>query len=167
MNGLTLYRVADEFLVASQKLADLDLDEQTIADTLEGLQGDVEVKATNVAMFAKNLEATAEQIKVAESAMAARRSAIENRAKRIREYLKLNMERTGITKIESPYFKLAIVNNPPAVVIDAASQIPEVFMRQPEPPPAVPDKKLIAEALKAGQDVRGCHLERGTRLDIR
>lgn len=167
MSGLTLYRLADEFQLAAERLADLDLDEQTLSDTLEGLQGELEVKATNVAMFAKNLEATAEQIKLAESAMAARRTAIENRAKRIREYLKLNMERTGILKIDSPYFKIAIRDNPPAVVIDAASQIPETFMRQPEPPPAVADKKLIAEALKMGATVPGCHLERGTRIEIK
>lgn len=167
MNGLTLYRLADEFQLAAERLADLDLDEQTLSDTLEGLQGALEVKATNVAQFCKNLEATAESIKQAESQMSARRTAIENRAKRIREYLKLNMERTGILKIESPYFKIAIRDNPPAVVIDAASQIPETFMRQPEPPPAVPDKKLIAEALKMGADVPGCHLERGTRIEIK
>lgn len=167
MNGLTLYTIADDFLIASNKLANLDLDDQTIADTLEGLQGEMEVKAINVAMFARNLEATSEQIKLAESQMSARRTAIENRAKRIRDYLKMNMERTGITKIESPYFKIAIRDNPPAVVIDAASQIPDAFMRQPEPPPAVPDKKLIAEALKAGNAVAGCHLERGTRIEIK
>ena len=167
MNGLTLYHIADEFLVAAQKLSELDLDEQTVADTLEGLQGELEVKAVNVAFVARNLEATAEQIKLAESQMSARRTALENRAKRIREYLKLNMERTGITKIESPYFKLAIRDNPPSVVIDAESQIPEGFMRLPEPPPVVPNKKLIGEALKAGLDVPGCHLERGTRLEIK
>lgn len=164
---ITLYHLADEFLVASQKLADLDLDEQTVADTLEGLQGELEVKATNVAMFARNLEATAEQIKQAESAMAARRRAIENRANRVREYLKVNMERTGVTKIESPYFKIAVRDNPPAVVIDMESQIPEGFMRLPEPPPLVPNKKLIAEAIKSGLHVPGAHLESSKRLEIK
>ncbi len=166
-SNLTLYELSDQFAIAAQKLSDLDLDEQTIADTLEGLSGALEAKAINVAQFCKNLEATAEQIKQAESAMSARRSAMENRAKRIREYLKLNMEKTGIQKIECPFFKIAIRDNPPSVVIDAASQIPEGFWRLPEPPPLVPDKKLIAESLKAGLDVPGCHLERGTRLDIR
>lgn len=44
--GTRIYRVAS-------KLADLDLDEQTVADTLESLAGSVEVKATNVAAFAR------------------------------------------------------------------------------------------------------------------
>lgn len=93
----SLYQLADEYMVAATKLADLDLDEQTIADTLEGLAGAVEIKATNVAMFVRNLEASADAIKQAEAQMSARRKAIEGRAGRIRDYLKTNMERTGIT----------------------------------------------------------------------
>jgi hypothetical protein len=162
-----LYVLADEYLVAAQHLADLDLDEQTIADTLEGLAGAVEVKATNVAMFVRNLESAADQIKQAETAMMQRRKAIENRAERVKAYLKAQMERTGITKVDSAYLSIAIKNNPPAVCIDAESQIPAQFMRTPPPPAQVPDKKAIAEAIKAGQEVAGAHLERGTRLDIK
>lgn len=164
---ITLYSLADEYQQAAHRLADLDLPDEVIADTLEGMAGALEVKATNVAMFARNLEASAEAIKQAESDMRSRRQAIENRAKRIRSYLQTQMERTGITKIESPYFKLAIRDNPPCVVIDSEGSLPERFMRVPEAPPPAPDKKAIAEALKHGEDVPGAHLERGRRLEIK
>ena len=167
MTSTALYVLADEYLQAAQQLADLELDPQTVADTLEGLSGDLEVKATNVAMFARNLEASAEAIKGAEAQMAARRKSIENRAASIRDYLKAQMERTGISEIASPYFKLAIRKNPPAVVIDAASQIPAEFMRQPETPPPAPDKKAIGAAIKAGREVAGAHTEASTRLEIK
>lgn len=163
----SLYVLAGEYLAAATKLADTDLDEQTIADTLEGLAGDLEVKATNVAMFVRNLDASAEAIKGAEAAMAARRKAIENRAERIRSYLKENMERTGITKIECPYFKLSIRNNPPSVVVDSENLIPAAFMRQPEPPPPSPDKAAIKAAIQSGHEVPGCHLQAGTSLVIK
>lgn len=163
----SLYKLADEYVTAAQSLADLDLPDEVIADTLEGMAGAVEVKATNVAMFVRNLEASAEAIKAAEYEMATRRKAIEARAKRIRQYLQDQMTRTGISKIECPYFKLAIRDNPPAVVIDAEDQIPQEFMRQPETPPPSPDKKAIADALKAGKEVTGAHLERGQRLEIK
>ena len=167
MTSLALYVIADEYLADLHKLHELDLDPQTVADTLEGLSGALEVKATNVAMFARNLEASAEAIKGAEAQMAARRKAIENRAAGVREYLKAQMERTGISEIASPHFKLAIRKNPAAVVIDAASQIPAEFMRQPEPPPPAPDKKAIAAAIKAGKEVPGAHTEQSTRLEIK
>ena len=60
MTDLTLYTIADQYLQDLQKLQDMDLDEQTFADTLESLSGDLEVKATNVAMFVRNLEASTE-----------------------------------------------------------------------------------------------------------
>jgi len=37
----------------------------------------------------------------------------------------------------------------------------------PEPPPPAPDKKAIAAALKAGQEVPGCRLTHGMRLEIK
>lgn len=166
-NDLALYQLADLYLQDLQKLADLDLDEQTVADTLEGLSGELEVKATNVAAFTRNLEASAEAIKNAEAAMAARRRSIERRAESLRAYLKANMERVGIVKIESPQFCLAIKKNPPAVHVEAPELVPAEYMKTPPPPPPVLDKKSVADALKAGRDVPGCRLDQGTRLEIK
>lgn len=165
MNNLSLYSIADEYLQAVSTLSDLDLPDDVIADTLESLQYPLEQKATNVAMFARNLEATAEAIREAEGEMAKRRKALESRAANVREYLKANMIRAGISKIECPLFKLAIRDNPPSVVIDG--EVPAEFMRQPEPPPPAPDKKAISEALKAGQHVPGAHITRTQRLEIK
>lgn len=110
-----LYELALEYRDAADRLTDLDLDDQTVADTLEGLAGDLEVKATNVAMFARNLEATAAQIKDAEAQMAARRKAVENRAANLNRYLLVSMQQAGIQKIECPYFRIAVRDNLPAV----------------------------------------------------
>lgn len=167
MNLPALYVLADDYRAAAEKLADLDLPPDVVADTLESMAGDIQVKATNVAMFARNLESMAEQIKAAEAQMAERRKSIEKRAAGIREYLHGCMERSGITKIECPYFKIAIRDNPASVVIDDERAIPAEFMRQPEPPPPSPDKRAIAESIKAGRDVPGAHLTRTQRLDIR
>jgi hypothetical protein len=163
----TLYVLSAEYRYIVAELANLDLPEEVVTDTLEGLSGDLQTKCTNIAMFARNLESTAEQIKAAEEQMAKRRKAIEKRADRVREYLKTGMIDAGISKIECPYFKLTIRDNPPSVVIDAPEFIPAEFMRQPEPPPPAPDKKAIAEAFKAGGDVPGCHMAQGKRLEIR
>ena len=166
-NSLALYTIADEYLQAAERLADLDLDEQTVADTLEGLQGALEVKATNVGMFIRNLEASADAIKQAEAHMSARRKAMENRAARIKNYLLMNMTRTGITKIESPHLNIVVKDNPASVVIDSLQAIPDDYMRQPDPPPPAPDKKLIGQAIKDGFDVPGCHLEKTKRVEIK
>jgi len=170
MSDLTLYAIASEYRQAADTLAELDLDEQTIADTLESISGDLTVKSQNTAFVIKNLEATAEQIDVAIEAMQARAQALRKRAERVREYLLQNMLMAGVEKIECPYFRLAVRENPPKVIVDDEKQIPALYMTDPAPPPpppAKPDKKLIAQALKEGHDVPGCRLERGKRLEIK
>lgn len=162
-----LYILANEYRQAADRLATLDLDDITISDTLESMAGDLQEKSVATAMAARNLEALASSIKDAEAAMAARRKAIESRVTRIREYLMTNMETAQISRIESPYFTLTIQENPPAVVIDCAAEIPEDYFKQPETPPPVIDKKLIAQAIKDGYTVPGAHLERGKRLVIK
>lgn len=130
-----LYVLAHEYRDAAAMLADLDLDPQTAADTLESLSGDLETKATNVAMFVRNLEATAAAIKEAEAAMAARRKATENRAEAVRRYLLNSMQAAGIAKIECPLFRLAVRDNPPVVDVFDAAQVPAEFMAPPPPAP--------------------------------
>lgn len=162
-----LYDIALEYRDTADKLADLDLDEQTIADTLESMSGELEAKATNTAFVIRNIEAHAAAIKEAEAGMAARRKAAENRAARLKDYLLANLLVAGVQKVECPYFKLAVRDNPPAVEIYEPGLIPAEFMKTPPPPPASADKTAIKEAIKAGQDVPGCKLTQGKRLEIK
>src|SRR5258708_29254963 len=162
-----LYTIANEYQEAATRLAELDLPEEVVKDTLEGLAGDLETKSTNVAMFVRNLEAMAEKMGEAINDIAKRQGMILARAERVRAYLKENMERTGITKIECPWFVLKIAKNPVSVRVTDAAAIPNEYLRIPPIPEPTPDKTKIKEALKAGAAVPGCELEQGTRLEIR
>jgi len=162
-----LYELAAEYRADCEKLADMDLDEQTLADTLEGLSGELEVKAQNVVMFTRNLEATAAAIKDAESQMAARRKAMENRAAGLRRYVLESMQHAGVQKIECPLFKVSVRENPAAVDIYEPGLIPAQYMKQPEPPPPAPDKTAIKAAIAAGAEVPGAKLTRGIRLEVK
>jgi hypothetical protein len=167
MNSLSLYAIAHEHRAMVERLIDTQDDAQAIADTIEAESYPLEIKAQNVAYAIKNLDATAAAIKSAEAEMAARRKAIEKRVEHLREYTKTCMEIAGVSKIECPHFALTIKKNPAGVDIFEPGLIPVEFMRQPEPPPAAPDKATIKAALQAGQDVPGAMLAQGTRLDIR
>lgn len=167
MTALSLYTISQEHRAMVARLMDTQDDELVIADTIEAESYPLEVKAQNVAYAVKNLEATADAIKAAEKEMAERRKRIENRAANVKEYLKTCMEIAGVTKIDCPHFALAIKNNPASVDVFEPGLIPAEFMRQPEPPPASPDKTAIKEALKAGKEVPGAMLASGTRLEIK
>jgi hypothetical protein len=161
-----LYAIAAEYRAAADKLAELDLDPQTIVDTLESLSGDLEAKAQNVAFVVRNLEVTAQAIKAFEDQQRDRRKAIEARAEGLRAYLQRCMEGCGIDRIEGPGVVLSFRKSS-AVVIDGADLIPADLMRVPEPKPAEPDKAAIADAIKAGREVPGAHIEQRRTLQIK
>ena len=144
-----------------------DIDEETLANTLEGLGGEITEKATNVSAFVRNMETFADSVEEAARAMQARAATIRKKADRTRAYLLNCMQGAGISKIQSPHFTIALRKNPPSVLIAESASIPEKYMVVPLPPPPRPDKKLIADALKAGEVIDGCQLHQSERLDIR
>jgi Gp157 protein len=164
MKHLTLYQLSANYLEALDVLTDpeADLPMEAINGTLEALSGELEDKAINVAKFLRNMEAAAEAIKNAEAGMSKRRKTLENRVTWLKSYLKNNMEHTGISTIECPYFKLSIQDNPAAIQIVDEEAIPDQFKEQ-----LVTwriDKTAIKEAIKAGKEVPGAELVNGTRL---
>ena len=167
MNSPTLYEISQTYREALDVLTDPenDLPAEVIADTLEGLQGTLEVKAIAVAQFFKNLESTAVAIKEAEQHMSQRRKAIENRVTSMKDYLKQNMESCGIQKIESPWFALSIAKNPVAVDVLDETAIPDQFVEIVTTRKI--DKTAIKKAIESGAEVPGAVLTRGTRLAIR
>jgi hypothetical protein len=162
-----LYVLTGEFKLAALRLADLDLPEEVVRDTLDGLTGELEDKATATAMVVRNMEATAEAIKAAEAEMAQRRKALENRAAFLKARIQGAMQAIGMQKIACPYFTVTLRDNPPAVEVYEPALVPAQFMRQQEPPPPAIDKKAVAAALKAQEDVPGCRLTQGKRLEIK
>jgi hypothetical protein len=163
----TLYELAAQYRTDLETLSNLDLSDEAIQDTLEGMSGDLETKAHNLAAFVRNLETTAKAIKEAEVTMAKRRKVIEARIDRLKTYTLNAMIDHKIDKITSPYFVLSIAKNPPSVDIYDPEQIPALFIRQPKPAPPEIDKKAILEMLKDGWKIRGCRLNQGLRLQIK
>lgn len=162
-----LYQIAQQYRNDLALVMEADLDEQTLADTLEAISGDLEEKATNVAFAVRNMEATVEAMKEAERQMKARRETAERRIESVKRYLKETLESCGVKKVHSPWFDLAIQSNPEAVEVFDEAQLPGEYMTQPEPPAPKPDKAAIKAALKEGKDVPGAKLVKGTRLVIR
>ena len=151
-----------------QRLAEeAEIDPQAITDTLEGLEGDIEVKCQSVAMVIRNLEEDAKKIEQAAKLMQQRAQRLEERSAGIKAYLLLNMQATGITKISCPYFTITRRANPPRVDVTNEAMIPDAFRVWPEPPPPSLDKRKILDALKRGDDVPGAVLAQGERLEIK
>ena len=162
----TLYEIAAQYQNDLATIEALDLDDQTMQDTLEGLTGDFDDKATNIAKFIRNLESTAEAIKEAEGKMAARRKAIENKSKHLADYVLHHMLQSGIKEVSCPYFTIKPAKNPPKLEVFDDKQVPDQFWKQPPPPPRQIDRDAIKASIKAGEEVPGARQVQGFRLKI-
>jgi Siphovirus Gp157 len=144
-----------------------DVPPEQLQDTLDMLKGDIQEKATNIGFVVRNLEETAEAIKRAATQATGRANAILNRADSLKSYALAQLKAAGISKVEHPMLVMSIRKNPVKVVTDFEDSIPAEFMRQPPTPPPVPDKAAIKEAIQAGREVPGAHLEQTERLEVR
>lgn len=166
-----LYVLTNQYLALAEQLADGDFDATTIADTIEasGITDELAVKAQGIEFVARGAEAHNAAIDAEIARLANLKISRQKVADGLRAYLKDNMERAGIEKIECPLFKLSIKKNPPSVEIIDQLSLPPEYWRTPEPKPPVPapDKTAIKAALQAGVDVMGAKLVQGTRLDVK
>lgn len=166
-----LYVLTNQYLALAEQLADGDFDAQTVADTIEasGITDELSVKAQGIEYVARGALAHHAAIDAEITRLQALKAQRDRVAQGLRDYLKVNMERAGIEKIDCPMFSISIRKNPPAVEVDDTSALPAAFWRTPEPKPpvAAPDKAAIKAALSKGDAVPGARLVQNTRIEIK
>ncbi len=162
---MKLYEIANQYQQALATFDDLDLPDDVIADTLEGLKGELQEKGKNVAAYIRNIEADVKAIRDAESAMRDRRVTLQRRVDWLKVLLLSSMQKSEITEISCPWFVIKPRKNPPAVNITNDKVLSKKYIK--EVITLKIDKKLIAEDIKRGAVVSGAELTQGWRLDIK
>jgi phage host-nuclease inhibitor protein Gam len=160
-----LYDLAGQYRQLAERLANLDLDAETVADTIEasGLTDEINAKAQGVLLVAKQAEQYLPHIDAEIARLRALKARHERVAQGLRDYLKRNMEAAGIERIECPLFQISIRTNPAAVEVFDEAQVPKELLRVKYEV----DKTAIKAELKAGREVAGCRLVNGTRLEVK
>lgn len=168
MTALTLYQLQGEWHALAERLSDMDLDAQTIADTIEGsdIQCAVEDKLQGYEMVARTLEAPRSAIAEEIKRLQALDKAIGARAIALRRRVQEAMTEMGITKVACPLFEMRIQKNPASLDVYDERMVPAEFWHTPEPQ-AVLDKAAVKEALKAGREIQGARLTQGESLRIK
>jgi hypothetical protein len=158
---MTLYELTGEYLELLEMAESGEYDEQTLTDTLESLDGDIESKADNYAKIMKELEGRIDAYKKEIARMTERKRAIENNIIQLKNHLQSMMLVTGKIKFKTELFSFGIQKNPPSVIIDG--EVPEEFLIRQEP---LVNKKAIKELLKE-KELDFAHLEQCESLRIK
>lgn len=162
---MKLYEIKEQFMT----LLDMDIDEQTMSDTLESLQGDFEDKADNIACLIKALEAEVYAIKVEADKLKERASQKQVKADSLKQYLYNTFKTLNMDNIETPRNIIQVKKNPESVEVQDGFMEWAVINRREllsfkEP---TPNKIAIKEAIKNGSAVVGARLVRKERLVIK
>ncbi len=145
----SLYELSDNYYQALDFLTDPenDIDDQTLLDTVEGLDGEIDDKITAVGKFIVSIENQAAGITEAEKRMKYRRQALDKKADWLRLYLSASMQKIGKTKVTAPDIAVSLAKLPASVRIIDESLIPKEFFRT----------KVIQEPNKTAiKDSGGC-----------
>ncbi len=164
---MKLYELTEQYEELRDMFCDDEVDEQTILDTMESVEGEIEDKADNYAKIIRSMLAEAEAIKAEEERLRRRRMTRENRAKWLRDTLQSNLEFIGKTKFKTELFSFSVVSNgglQPLAISDNLGDIPNKYLIQQDP---VVDKDAVRKLLEE-KEVEWAHFEpRGRHLNIR
>jgi hypothetical protein len=157
---MKLYEIKEEFL----RLMELDLDEQTMKDTLESLTYDLEDKVDNIACVIKSLEAESDAIKTEADKLLERAKKKAKNAQDLKDYLFNTLKTLNINKIETIRNVLSVKKNPVSVVVDEGFNDSDYMTEKIS---YTIDKKAIKSAIETGIEVKGARLEQKERLEVK
>jgi hypothetical protein len=161
-----LYELAENYRTVWDLVSDDDADMETLEDTLQSIEANIEVKAQNIAAMLTSLSGYTDTLDAQIKRLQSRKKAFENRQASIKQYLQYQLEAAGIDKVKTAEFTIALQNNPAAVVIEDQSNIPATYLTI-IPEQYIPDKAAIKKAIQAGVEVPGCRLAQGKSIRIR
>lgn len=164
-----LYTLRQEYVELMTKLADMDFDAQTLADTIEstGVVESFNEKAVSVVMVARQFDNHCDAIDNEIKRLQDLKKQRKNTADKLRDYLLNNMLAAQIESIDHPLMSIKIRNNPESVEVFEEGLVPSDYMAWPPLPPAKPDKTKIKTAIKTGIEIPGCKLVRSHSLAIK
>mgnify|MGYP000105758890 CR=1 FL=1 len=157
---MKLYELTSDLI----ELENLDLDDESIADTLEAVSGEFNDKAVAILKFTENMNSDIESLSHEIKRLQERKKLFENRKARIREYLLYNLEKSGINKIECPFFTASIRKGSESVDIENIELLTDEYVTVEVL--EKPDKNAIKRDLKAGKEISGAKLVRGANTII-
>lgn len=130
--GSSLYELTSEYLELMDWMNDPETDSQAIADTLEGIQGEIEQKAENYCKMVRQFEADAEAYAKEADRFNQKKAICENNAKRMKLALQNAMVATGHDDkngLNAGLFKLKVVNNGGLKPLVIDGDVPSDFIK--------------------------------------
>lgn len=161
----TLYEITADFeRLYELATEDEDMDQELFDGTIEGLIGELEVKAEGYCNVIKQLEMEADRAKNMSLVWSQRQKQRETAIKRMKEALRDAMIRTNIDKIDAGEFTVKLQNNGGKAPLIIDGDVPDNYQKIIYEA----DKEKIRKDLEEGKELKFAYLEeRGKHVVIR
>jgi len=155
-----LYQISKDFLALQEATQNSEDADETMLMALNDTMGDVQLsfeeKAENLVFVMKNVAINAAAIDEEIKRLQAKKKTISNKESKFREYLRENMQKTGISKIECKLFSITLSKPTKTLEIINETDLPDdLFEIETK---IVPNKAEIKKLLVAGEEVAGAKL---------
>ena len=130
MKNLTLYNLTNKFVELMDKAQEGELTEEEYNKLGEQLALELQNKGSGIIGYTQNEEALIEAIDVQIKRLTDFKKAKQNNLDKFKGYVKDNMDRLGITKLETELGVLSITKNPMSVEIINEDEVPSEFKQE-------------------------------------
>ncbi len=158
----TLYELTGQYLKLLNMAAEAD--PEVFADTLEGVEGEIEDKADGYGKVIQELSGDIAKVQAEIDRLTDRKKTMVNNLAKLKDSLQAAMEATGKRRIKTDMFSFWIQKNPPVVQIKDEKNIPSSFF---EPQDPVLNKTELKKFLKENGNQEYAELVQATSLRIK
>lgn len=165
---MNLYELTGQLLQLQEMLEDPEVDAQVINDTMQAVEGEIELKADGYAKVIKNFEGYVTAIEAEQERLTARKNLLKSGIKRLKDNLQESMQATGKLKFKTDLFSFAIQKNggkaPVILDVKDTTELPDELVRIKEEA----DLDAIRALIEKDGSCKYAHLgERGESLRIK
>ena len=141
----SLYEITNDY----RELLNMDLDAETLADTLESIDAEFDDKADNICHVIANIDSDCDALDGEIKRLQDRKKSAANRKDGLKTYLRESMERLEKKKIATTKFTINCVAGRDMATVLNENDLPRGFF-EPLPQVFKLDKASLLESLKAG-----------------
>lgn len=130
MSDLTLYNITNKFAELMDMAENGELTEEQYNALGEQLTLELQQKGSGIIGYTQNEEAFIEAVDFQIKRLQDLKKARQNKLEKFKQYVKENMDRLGITKMDTELGTLSIAKNPMSVEIENEEEVPKEFKQE-------------------------------------
>ena len=163
--ALKLYELTDAYAMLLE--ADADSSGEGFGEALAQLGGEIAAKGESLAKIIRTLEAESDALKGEIDRLGDKKAARDAQVRRVRDYLKDNMEAAGLRRIDGTILSVALQDSPPSCTVLDAAEVPLAYQEVVPATMKILGKAIIDHWKATGEQVAGALVRQTTHIRIR